>query len=503
MKLMMMLSFKLLLFSSLFLCMLMNLSISKCKAHNNQQGEYLSKLIHSKRSHHNTKNPSLHNNGELEEAFTTSYLPQLYVDDDHQQSKEDDKVEGLPGQPQGVDFDQYAGYVTVDSNKGRALFYYFVESPQNSSTKPLVLWLNGGPGCSSLGYGAMEELGPFRIKSDGRTLYRNPYAWNNVANVIFLESPAGVGFSYSNTTSDYANTGDNSTALDSYTFLVKWLERFPHYKTHDFFITGESYAGHYVPQLAHTILSYNKIAASNHQTVINLKGIAVGNGWIDDSLCTKGMYDYFWSHGLSSDESHSGIEKNCDYVSGNFSDECDKYISMASDEVGDINIYNIYAHPCDSSSSASKSQGSEFDPCSDAYTDSYLNLPEVQKALHAKATNWSSCSSVGWTDSPSSILPTMNRLISSNISIWIYSGDTDGRVPITSSRYSINALKLPLQTPWRSWSCANEVGGYVVGYKGLTLITVRGAGHTVPSYQPQRALTMISHFLNGELPPQN
>ncbi|XP_072054538.1 serine carboxypeptidase 1-like isoform X4 [Arachis hypogaea] len=377
------------------------------------------------------------------------------------------------GQPEGVDFDQYAGYITLDANKGKALFYYFVESPQNSSTNPLLLWLNGGPGCSSLGFGAMEELGPFRINSDGRTLYRNPYAWNNVANVIFLESPAGVGFSYSNTSSDYAKIGDSITALDSYTFLVKWLERFPHYKTRDFFITGESYAGHYVPQLAHTILSYNNIAASNHQTVINLKGIAVGNGWIDDNLCTKGMYDYYWSHALSSDESHSGIEKNCDYVSGNFSNECIKYMNMADVEVGDIDIYNIYAPPCDSSS-ASKSPGNDFDPCSDHYTKSYLNLPEVQKALHAKATNWSSCS-----------------------------GDTDGRVPITSSRYSINALKLPVQTPWRSWYSANQVGGYVVGYKGLTLVTVRGAGHTVPSYQPQRALTMISYFLNGELPPKN
>jgi len=93
-----------------------------------------------------------------------------------------------------------------------------------------------------------------------------------VANVIFLESPAGVGFSYSNTSSDYTNTGDKSTAMDSYTFLINWLHRFPHYKSRDLFITGESYAGHYVPQLAHTILTNNKL--TNH-TVINLKGIAV------------------------------------------------------------------------------------------------------------------------------------------------------------------------------------------------------------------------------------
>lgn len=92
------------------------------------------------------------------------------------------------------------------------------------------------------------------------------------ANIIFLESPAGVGFSYSNTTSDYNLSGDNRTAIDSYTFLVNWLERFPEYKTRDFYITGESYAGHYVPQLAQTILYYNK---NSNQTIVNLKGIAV------------------------------------------------------------------------------------------------------------------------------------------------------------------------------------------------------------------------------------
>ncbi|GLU19065.1 hypothetical protein SLE2022_353330 [Rubroshorea leprosula] len=108
-----------------------------------------------------------------------------------------DRQGEIPGQPNGVDFNQYAGYVTVDPTAGTALFYYFVESPENSSSNPLVLWFNGGPGCSSLGGGAMMELGPFRVNGDCSTLFLNQYSWNNVANVIFLESPAGVGFSYS------------------------------------------------------------------------------------------------------------------------------------------------------------------------------------------------------------------------------------------------------------------------------------------------------------------
>lgn len=92
------------------------------------------------------------------------------------------------------------------------------------------------------------------------------------ANVLFLETPLGTGFSYSNKSSDYHTVGDEITAQDSYAFLVNWLERFPQYKDSDFFITGESYAGHYAPELAYTILSNNNIT---NQTKINLKGVAV------------------------------------------------------------------------------------------------------------------------------------------------------------------------------------------------------------------------------------
>lgn len=94
----------------------------------------------------------------------------------------------------------------------------------------------------------------------------------SAANVLFLESPAGVGFSYSNRTSDYNESGDSKTAADNYVFLLNWLERFPEYKGRDFYISGESYAGHYVPQLAHTILQHNQKA---NKTLINLKGIIV------------------------------------------------------------------------------------------------------------------------------------------------------------------------------------------------------------------------------------
>ncbi|XP_059663516.1 serine carboxypeptidase 1-like [Cornus florida] len=412
-----------------------------------------------------------------------------------------DKIDALPGQPDGVDFDQYAGYVTVDPKAGRALFYYFAESPQNSSTNPLVLWLNGGPGCSSFGYGAMEELGPFRVNPDNKTLFRNTYAWNNVANVLFLESPAGVGFSYSNTSSDYNHTGDKSTAKDAYTFLINWLERFPQYKIRNFYISGESYAGHYVPQLAYTILQNNW----NAKTIINLKGIAVGNAVMNNPTGLKGIFDHLWTHALISDETHEGINTFCHFEdNGPTPAECGMFMKKAVYEAGDIDFYNIYAPLCDEPMLRNGSTGSvnDYDPCSDFHVDSYLNTAEVQKSLHANTMTWIGCRSFDyWTDSPTTILPIIKDLIANGKRVWVYSGDIDAVVPVTSTKYDMNTLNLPIQTAWRPWYINNEVGGYVEEYKGLTFATVRGAGHIVPSYQPERALLMISSFLQGSLLP--
>ncbi|KAJ0943660.1 putative carboxypeptidase D [Helianthus annuus] len=343
--------------------------------------------------------------------------------------KDADKISSLPGQPAGTDFDQYSGYVTVDPDHGRALFYYLAESPINSSTNPLVLWLTGGPGCSSFGGGAMLELGPFRVNADNTTLSHNKYAWNNVANVLFLESPAGVGFSYSNTSSDYV-TGDAQTARDSYTFLVNWLERFPEYKTRDFYITGESYAGHYVPQLAQLILQNNKIT---NQTVINLKGIAIGNPYVDNETGNTGMFDYFWTHAIISDEIHEGIISNCNFsVGAIITDACNDYQNQALAAKSNIYFFDIYTPLCSTFSTNTPSI-SGFDPCSENYVLGYVNNPIVQQSLHAKPVQWKACN-----------------------------GDTDGRIPVTSSRYSINKLQTSVKRPWYSWMYQGEVGGYAV-----------------------------------------
>lgn len=427
-----------------------------------------------------------------------------------------DRVSELPGQTFDVSFAHYSGYVTVNEEFGRALFYWFVEAVDEPSSKPLVLWLNGGPGCSSIAYGMAEELGPFHIEEDGKTLYLNPYAWNQVANVLFLDSPVGVGFSYSNTSADLLTNGDKRTASDSLTFLLKWLERFPQYKGRDFYIAGESYAGHYVPQLSQAISRYN--SATNEKT-INLKGYMVGNALTDDYHDHLGLFEFMWAAGMISDETYKQLNLLCDSQSFiHSSGQCDKALDMASKELGDIDPYSIFTPPCTASSSLSSQQkkrwrmvghiGRTYDPCTEKHSVVYFNQPEVQKALHVHSENapskWDTCSDVvnlNWNDSPTSVLDIYSELIQSGVRIWIFSGDTDSVIPVTSTRYSVNALNLTTVGPWHAWYDDGQVGGWTQEYEGLTFVTVRGAGHEVPLHKPKQALTLFKSFLAGNSMP--
>ncbi|GER43600.1 serine carboxypeptidase-like protein [Striga asiatica] len=341
--------------------------------------------------------------------------------------KEKDLVESLPGQPSKVSFNQYAGYVTVDQKAGRAFFYYFVEAQRSQDKSPLLLWLNGGPGCSSLGYGAMEEIGPFRVNRDGKTLHKNPYAWNNVANVLFLESPAGVGFSYSNTTSNNLTTGDTNTAKDNYVFLLNWFERFSEYKDREFYIAGESYAGHYVPQLAQTIMHHNKNL--NNTMIINLKGVIIGNADIDEEAETIGLWVYLGSHALISDVTTSKALKYCNFSTFATTEprECEEAVEESGKESGKIDFYNIYAPVCTNSSLTKKISAMSPDPCIDDYINAYFNRAEVQKALHANITNipyvWQICSDVvydNWNQSSYTVIPILEEIMANGIRLWIY-----------------------------------------------------------------------------------
>ncbi|PHT50479.1 Serine carboxypeptidase-like 41 [Capsicum baccatum] len=391
---------------------------------------------------------------------------------------EEDLVKALPGQPK-VSFRQYAGYVDVDVRAGRSLFYYFVEAEVNPDDKPLTLWLNGGPGCSSVGGGAFTELGPFFPTGDGRGLRRNSKSWNKASNLLFVESPAGVGWSYSNTSSDY-NTGDAKTTMDMHIFMMEWVKKFPAFKSRELYLTGESYAGHYIPQLAIALLDHNE---HSKEYKFNIKGIAIGNPLLRLDRDVPATYEYFWSHGMISDEVGLTIMSQCDfddYTFGsphNVSQKCNNAISEANTIVGEyINNYDVILDMCYPSIVEQELRLKKMatkvsvgvDVCMSYERRFYFNLPEVQKALHANRTNlpdsWSMCSHVlnySDTDGNINILPLLKRIIENHIPVWIFSGDQDSVVPLLGSRTLVRELAhdmgFKITVPYGAWFHKGQV----------------------------------------------
>ncbi|KAM5568333.1 serine carboxypeptidase-like 45 [Rosa sericea] len=429
-----------------------------------------------------------------------------------------DRITQLPGQPQ-VGFQHYSGYVTVDEKNQRALFYYFAEAEIEPASKPLVLWLNGGPGCSSLGVGAFSENGPFR--PSGEVLVKNEYSWNREANMLYLETPIGVGFSYSTDTASYESVNDHITGMDNLMFLQKWLDKFPQYRNRSLFITGESYAGHYVPQLAELMLQFSK------EYHFNLKGIALGNPVLEYATDFNSRSEFFWSHGLISDSTYKMFTSVCnysryvsEYYRGSVSPICSKVMSQVSRETSKfVDKYDVTLDVCISSVFSqskvlSPQQVTEsIDVCVEDETVNYLNRLDVQKALHARLVGvrkWAVCSNVLDYELLDLEIPTITivgKLIKAGISVLVYSGDQDSVIPLTGSRTLVHGLaeelKLNTTVPYRVWFEGQQVGGWTQVYGNmLSFATIRGASHEAPFSQPERSLVLFKSFLEGRPLPE-
>lgn len=422
----------------------------------------------------------------------------------------------------------YSGYLDVSEvKKFHYMFNYAHEDPEH---KPLVLWLNGGPGCSSLD-GWANEHGPMQLKEDGK-FYINEYSWNRAANMIYLESPGGVGFSYIDSKLDNELLiNDDVTAKDNLNALLSFFKKFPTMKGKDFYISGESYGGIYVPMLAYNIIEYNKNLSESQK--INLKGILVGNGVADwDYDTTPATYDFAFTHHLYSYETRMDFNKYCIMEYDPW--ECNQVYEKIDNNLNGINLYD-YLRECASSGkkkddskyykyarwafknkiklTKNKDEEDEEDeesnngvPCfNDTIIENYFNREDVQNSLHVQAkTKWWVCStevSDRYEIQGKGSIWTYPTLLEEGIRILVYSGDTDVIVPFNGNQAWISNLQLEIEEPWKQWRAFNDtdnISGYVIKYKGLTFCTIKGTGHMAPQWKPKESYYMFSKFINGE-----
>ncbi|XP_012085774.1 serine carboxypeptidase-like 20 [Jatropha curcas] len=463
---------------------------------------------------------------------------------------QDALITQIPGFNGTLPSKHYGGYVTFDEKN---LFYYFIVSERNPSEDPVVLWLNGGPGCSSFD-GFVYEHGPFNYEKGQSEeslpiLHLNPYSWSKVSNIIYLDSPCGVGLSYSNKTSNY-KTDDWHTAADTHTFLLKWFELYPEFAKNPFYISGESYAGIYVPTLATEVVKGIKIGV---EPIINFKGYLVGNGVTDTNFdgTLISLLPFAHGMGLVSDDIYQGVQAAC-YGNQTNQQNCYKSVDKVYEAISGLNIYDIL-EPCYHDPNAyedPKGNKTSLWPVSfqqlgqtekplkvrkrmfgrawplrgqlppgtlwpelaghgsvmcfdDEVATAWLNDESVRKAIHAEpksvAGEWELCSSrITYSSfSSGSMLPYHRNLTTQGYRALIYSGDHDMCVPFTGTQAWTRSLEYKIIDEWRSWKSNNEVAGYLQGYDyNFTFLTIKGAGHTVPEYKPRESLDFYSRWLD-------
>ena len=406
-----------------------------------------------------------------------------------------------------------------------------MESERDPSTDPLVYWTNGGPGCSGL-IGLLAEQGPFRPARD-KSVALNPYRWNRIANVIFVEQPCGVGYSYSNHPGDFFSS-DAQSAQINYDAIIEFLTKFPTLQSNRFIIASESYGGHYAPLLASRILQLNPVSS----IVINLQGMMVGNPFVNIESGYPSMIQTLWGHQLLPLAEYQRFNANCNNETAYLTDFCMRLAWKLYDFIGQLNPYALDFGYCPtaeynkrnfnaqrirllhsilgSKTPAQKSRlrgailedsGLPYEVCEDTYIEEYLNAQSVKEALHVEdAIRWEACSnslSYSESDIRKSVLSAYADLIDdASIDILIYSGDDDSICGTIGSQQWLQKLKLSPEEAcnWKAYYVDDNVAGYFTRYQGTSLkfLTIHGAGHEVPTYTPAIALDMLYRFIGND-----
>eukprot|EP00937_MAST-01D_sp_MAST-1D-sp2_P007275 g7275.t1 len=469
-----------------------------------------------------------------------------------------DRVTALPGAPAGdasVNPAQFAGYVNVAPT--RELFYYLVAAqapvgaddraagasaasapaPAPAPVPPLIVWLQGGNGCSSMS-GAFSENGPYVPGADGASLASNEHSWHKLpAHTLYVDRPAGAGFSYSsapvNETAAYAT--DAQTARDTLAFLRGVLRKHPWLCGRKLWVAGESYAGHFTIQFA--TLAAAAEADSEDPLCVSVGGVMAGNAVVDINQTNYAWFEAGYSHSLVSQATWDGLNRHCNFsidmgVDGNGcpppgaphqTAACAALIqrwfneSGSSDERPLLSLYDFYTDRCDAAGAAGAA--TLANACLEQRVDQFLNRASVRHALHVSAANaparWEGCSQTlndaySCADTLDSMVPLYAAMVNGGRRVLAYSGDVDGVVPTLATRRWVRALQLETADGaaaaggWRAWvDDSGNLGGYVeqhaaAGGGEATFATVRNAGHMVPRFQPARAFAMVRRFMAGE-----
>ncbi|KAG8650595.1 hypothetical protein MANES_07G053100v8 [Manihot esculenta] len=402
-------------------------------------------------------------------------------------------VTNLPGFSGDLPFKLETGYTSVGDVE---FFYYFVHSESNPAADPLLLYLNGGPGCSGLN-GFFYQIGPLKFDINNYTgglptLLYEPTAWSKTVNILFLDSPVGTGFSYATTTEAW-NTTDTKSAEQAYDFLRNWLTNHSEFETNPVYIGSDSYAGIIVPILAANIFEGN---AAGLKPIVNLKGLSLGCPHTDTIVETNAKIPFSHRLALISDAMYESAKDSCNQTYANVDSthtECVEALGSITECIELINRQNVLDPNCALLSPKEKEnvvsrslraiRGKFIQPLprfGDLYcqnfqyllSDIWTNYRSVQDALHVRQgmiPEFYRCNiSLAYTVNVNSVLSYHQNLTTKGLQVLIFSGDHDMIIPHNGIEEWINSLDLTIDIDWRPWFTDGQVAGERVTHRRST-----------------------------------
>lgn len=387
---------------------------------------------------------------------------------------------------------------------------------------PLIMWLQGGPGASSTGYGNFEEIGPYDIYGN----YRDT-TWLQTANLLFVDNPVGTGYSYVVNDTLFTTTEDE-IAADLVTMFAGFLKIHPTFQTQPFWIFCESYGGKMTTSFAKALNDAIKAGTVNS----NFRGVALGDSWIEpmDFVNTWAPYLYNTAEinqdgydqiSLWANRTQSACDRNqwetatnlwsvtetvVEEVSAgvDFYNILDRNTSDDFRKRGDLNIERFVGDKTFTSARFMRKHLSRY--AADPLTI-YMNGPNREYlGIIPEDVIWGAQSNKVFdylsADFMQSVTSVVDELISSGISVNIYSGNLDLICCTIGTVRWINRLKWKdLSKFWASERTTFEVDGIIVGFKqtydNVAFYTILDAGHMVPSDQGEASILMVQDIIFG------
>ncbi|KAG7389973.1 hypothetical protein PHYPSEUDO_009231 [Phytophthora pseudosyringae] len=415
------------------------------------------------------------------------------------------------------DTEQDAGYIKLPNKVDDHYFFWYFEARRDARAAPLVLWLTGGPGGSSM-LALLTENGPCHVRPDLST-ESNPFSWTNEANIVWLDQPTNVGFSYGPDPKD-ADDNEDNVAENIYWFLQGFLERHPELQGREFFISGESYGGHYVPAAAHFISRQNRHKSSGALD-INLQGISIGNGCTNPVIQNPHFVDMATNaYSISFVDPRKMPQLKAEAaVCGKKMQACQLRPSLCWEAARycQDNIASVFM-------AAKRNPYDIRQPCATSDTDPiqciakdfelivpYLNSPNLREFLHVneRVGDWQMCNfavNFAFVRSFDVMLSTsafVGDLLDDGVRVLIYAGDADLECNWSGNLAWLQALQWHGSADFNvtephDFMDDDEVAGSVISADELTFVRVFDAGHMVTQDQPASALEMINSFYQNQ-----